>query len=285
MENDITRLFNPDVILLGTVTLNGKQLYYLEQASDYVPFPTVAAGAATPYDPQVPQELRGLTNTQISTTYGLAIGGIVAPPATVVDPKIHAVIADPATYPAAVTLQSAKYTNNLSGYLLGYKDANGKKVRETVPTQLREGWNLLTRTASDGSVRTFLVYGDITPPTFKLDPSIMLVINPVDLKTGIYIQGTVTDNSTGSQGFRQQFSDLDKLPVKTKINADGTTVSYVTLTFTIKDRAGNATVVNLDIVIDPNAPLQENSGFQDLPPKPVSVTLLSLLGFIDDRLA
>jgi hypothetical protein len=272
------------VILLGTVTLNGKQLYYLEQASDYVPFPVVAAGTTPPYDPQVPQELRGLTNSQIYTTYGLAIGGIVAPPATVVVPKIHAVIADPATYPAPVTLQSAKYTNNLTGYLLSYKDANGKRVKETTPTALREGWNLLTRTASDGSVRTFLVYGDVTPPTFTLDKSIVLTINPVDLKTGIYIEGTVTDNSTGSQAFRQQFSDLDQLTVKTKTNADGTTVNYITLTFTIKDRAGNATVVSLDIVIDPNAPLQENRGFQDLPPKPVSVTLLSLLGFIDDRL-
>src|SRR5262249_17367922 len=170
---------------------------------------------------------------------------------------IHAVIADPATYPPRVTLLSAKYTNNLTGYALSYKDANGVRVKELAPTQLSEGWNLLTRTASDGNVRTFLVYGDVTAPTFTLSQSIVLTINPVDLKTGIYIEGTVTDNSTGSQGFRQQFSDLDKLTVKTKINADGTTVNYVTITFTIKDRAGNATVVNLDVVIDPNAPLQE----------------------------
>ncbi len=43
-ERDITRLFNPDVILLGTVTHNGKQLYYFEQAADFVPFKTGDGG-------------------------------------------------------------------------------------------------------------------------------------------------------------------------------------------------------------------------------------------------
>jgi hypothetical protein len=282
-KHDITTLFNPDVIRLGTVQYQGKQVYYLEQNASFVPFPVVPDGTTPPYDPQIPAQLRGLTNQQLFDKYGLAIGGIVAPADAVKDAKINGLIGAPATYLLDVTLVSAKYTNNMTGYKLSYKITGvASTVRETTPLSLQAGWNVVSRTIA-GHVRTFLIYADVTPPTFTLASKIVLAINPADLKDGIYIEGQVTDNSTGSEMFRQRFSNLDRLPVQTKTDANGATIRYVRLTFTIKDRAGNATIVNLDVVIDPTAPLQQQIGLKDLPAVPASQTLIYLLGFLEDR--
>jgi hypothetical protein len=59
----------------GTVTIDGHTLYAPEQAADYVPFPTRAdlpEGA--------PRRWAGLTNQQLMDQYGVAVGGVVAPP-------------------------------------------------------------------------------------------------------------------------------------------------------------------------------------------------------------
>lgn len=117
-ERDITKMFNPDVINIGTVWLNSfeltglsnqvKQLYYYEQQAGFTPFadvqlnsrtlqPTLDAngnqipriydgvvkdqyGNVTDYTGvEVPAELRNKTNAQLMDQYGLAIGGVVAP--------------------------------------------------------------------------------------------------------------------------------------------------------------------------------------------------------------
>ena len=116
-DRDITKLFNPDVIRLGTVMHNGKQLYYFEQAANYVPF---KSGEAASY---VPAELLDKTNQQLMDQYGLSIGGIVAPANATTDPKIRALIGDPSTYLPDLVLRSRKYTNALSGYQLVYQQA------------------------------------------------------------------------------------------------------------------------------------------------------------------
>jgi hypothetical protein len=59
----------------GTVTIDGQTLYAPEQAADYVPFATVwdlPEGA--------PSTWAGLTNQQLMDQYGVAVGGVVAPP-------------------------------------------------------------------------------------------------------------------------------------------------------------------------------------------------------------
>ncbi len=147
-------------------------------------------------------------------------------------------------------LKSKKYTNALTGYQLQYQMENGTKVKDPVLVNLREGWNLIVRTIG-GHARTFLVFGDITAPTFTLNPNIKLVINPLDLKNGFLVKGTITDNSTGSKNFEQRFKDLDKI---LQTNPDGS--QFVVITFRIKDMAGNFTDVSLTIVVDPNAPRQ-----------------------------
>lgn len=117
-DRDITKMFNPDVINIGTVWLNSfeltglnnqvKQLYYYEQQAGFTPFadyqlnsrtlqPVLDASGnpiARVYDGvtkdafgnivdytgvEVPTELRNKTNSQLMDQYGLSIGGVVAP--------------------------------------------------------------------------------------------------------------------------------------------------------------------------------------------------------------
>jgi hypothetical protein len=161
---DISKLFDVNVGSFSTVMVDGKQVYYDEQASDYVPFPS---GTASPY---VPAALLDLTNAKIFSKYGLAIGGAVAPADAAVNPPgIYGVLGSPFAYQTVLNLVSARYTTfhpTSPSYLLAYSyldPATGQlvTVRESTPTQLVAGWNLLTRSITiDGktSTRTFLVY-------------------------------------------------------------------------------------------------------------------------------
>lgn len=263
-ELDITRLFERDVIRLNTPAYPGRQLYYREQAADFVPFP---ADRSASY---LPPELLGKTNQQLWEEYGLAIGGVVAPADAVADPRITGLIGAPAAYAPEVKLLSRKYTNRLEGYQLVYRAARGGLVVDPTPVNLREGWNLLTRPVN-GRSRTFLVFGDVTPPTFQLDFALedMMAINPRDLKKGFRVTGIVGDNSTGATFFQRDFANLDKVPLQTR--ADGS--QFVTLKFRLKDRAGNATVVRLELNVSANAPLQSELTRKNLPPRPVPETL------------
>jgi hypothetical protein len=272
MDRDITRLFNPDVIRLGTVRYNGQQVYYFEQAADFVPFP---AGQAADY---IPPELVGKTNQELFASYGLAMGGIVAPANATTDPMIRGLIGDPASYLPNLRLFSAKYTSQLSGYQLSYTDASWRRYIDATPVNLREGWNLITRDIG-GYRRTFLVFGDVTGPTFQLASGQSLRINPLDLTQGLVIEGQVYDNSFGFKTFRQRFTDLDRLPQHTR--DDGS--QYIVLSFLIRDHAGNTTAVSLEITVDASAPRQQDMGFRDLPSMSVSETLTLLIGFKEDR--
>lgn len=103
-DRDISKMFNPDIIRMGTVWLNSfslnggtgaKQLYYYQQAAAFKPFPKNdehgnpivygapvydAFGNLTDYTGiEVPPELLDLTNAGLMASSGLAIGGTVAP--------------------------------------------------------------------------------------------------------------------------------------------------------------------------------------------------------------
>jgi hypothetical protein len=303
-EQDISRLFNPDVIQLGTVRRNGVQLYYLEQAANYIPFPSTdgvpnSPGSAAPA--WVPSSLLDLTNEQLYAQFGLAIGGIVAPPAdpslvagTNIDPtKVNAVIGAPSTYDRALFLSSKKYYNDTSNdYLLAYRyydptnaSANAKgyvTVKETTPTPLVPGWNVVTRQIV-GQTRSLLVYDDVMPPSFVPDPTLTNVINPADLDNGstYYVEGTVVDDSFGKMNFRLAIKLNDPSHVsalQSETETDGTVRQFVNLTFTIQDFAGNTTLVTLKLYVDPNAPTLNMIGYKNLPTIAPSVTLTSLLG-------
>jgi hypothetical protein len=242
LRQDISLLFRPEHDLLNSVTFNGKQLYFLEQAANFVPFPV---GTAASY---IPAALIGLTNQQLWQQYGLAINGAVAPPDAVAVAGIHGLLGSPAVYPPEYTLVSAKYTNRLKDYQLVYMDANGNTV--TVPQlfNLVQGWNLLT-VIIGGMPRTFLVNANTAPPVVTISPFNPTAINPANLASPFTLQLTVYDNSVGYFQIAPKLTGLDKLPVLTA--TDGS--KYIVVKYTVKDPAGNATTVSFDLTLDPNA--------------------------------
>jgi Ca2+-binding RTX toxin-like protein len=78
------RLFSYDVIVLDFGSFDYKRLYFPEQSADHVPFPGPTDG--------VPSQYIGLTNRQLWDTYGIALGGAIAPDNAYTVPRIAGLI-------------------------------------------------------------------------------------------------------------------------------------------------------------------------------------------------
>ncbi len=268
-NRDIETYFSPDIVRLGTVRFNNHQVYYVKQAANYVPFP---AGTDMTW---LPPEIVGKTNTQLWAQYGIAPGGIIAPADAVAVPRINGLVGSRSAYLPALDLRSAKYSNQPATYRLSYVDPIGDEVTEANVTPLREGWNLLTRQI-DGHTRTFFVYGDTKAPVFILDTvRTDLRVNPLGLKFGIVVYGTVSDDSFGTMHFRREFNDLQTRTIKT----DAQGKKYLELDFQIRDLAGNTTSVLLRVMLDSTVPIVPGTGQRDLPPREVPRTLAALLEY------
>lgn len=284
-ENDITRLFNPDVIQMGTVTVNDQQLYYKQQAPDFKPFDSTSPDGVAPY---VPTDLIDKTNQQLFDTYGLAIGGIVAPSgATASNPRIDGLVGPHATYLPDVQLLSKKYVNQDNGpYLLKFKyfdptdphagTSGYVTIKETTPTLLANGWNLVTRQIL-GRTRTLFVFGDNLAPNFVLAANSLTTINQADIDNGstFVIQGDIVDNSFGTRHVYQEI----KLNDPTHVSAVQTDAvgKFVIISFTVKDFAGNSTVIHLRFDVSDTSTLIKDVGRKDLPTILPSITLQALL--------
>lgn len=158
-------LFVPDVI-----EYQGRQLYYLEQAADYVPLRKDLTAAEPKKrgtaEGSVPEELIGKTNRELWDRYGLAIAGTIAPADTVTAPRIHALIGPKARYPQPEIVNHPYTSDKLEGFQLVCYAAGKQKVAESDPTDLQPGWNLLSLTIADHR-RSFLVYGGKSPSSDK----------------------------------------------------------------------------------------------------------------------
>jgi hypothetical protein len=129
------------------------QLYFADQAASFVPFPS---GSSPSF---VPAALIGLTNAQLWATYGIAVGGAVAPSTAVTASGIKGGLMGPITiYPPTITMLSDPTTKVLTGYQLVYLDIYGNRVVDPNLINLVSGWNLITLTV-DGVLHTFFVYG------------------------------------------------------------------------------------------------------------------------------
>src|SRR4029077_14515604 len=112
----------------GLVSHHGQQVYFKEQAYDYVPYPDanwVATHPNTNHGPVaaawVPTALLNLTNQQLWDAYGLAIGGVVAPKNAVPDPLINGIVGPATNYPPPNYLWSAKwFDSRKASYYLTY---------------------------------------------------------------------------------------------------------------------------------------------------------------------
>jgi hypothetical protein len=285
-QRDITKLFNPDVILLGTIDLNGQQLYYTEQGATFVPFPADPKAAYYSY---MPKALMDQSNGSLFSTYGLAVGGTVAPADAHTDPRIHGLIGSKTTYVPRIDLAGRKYTQfatNSADYTpkFTYTDANGKKQTYVAANvQLTQGWNLITLPLSGdlsaylGPVRTLLVYGDNIPPTFEISPSVPLVINRADFNNGAtwVLEGNVVDDSFGKIFFRKDFTLNDSRYFK--LDPADPTGNTLLFSMIIQDFAGNKTTVVIRLTLTDTAPLQKDLGRKNLPEILPSETLIFLL--------
>jgi hypothetical protein len=206
--------------------------------------------------------------------YGLAMGGLVAPANATRDARVHGLLGDPGSLLSRLTLVSPKYTKQMQGYQLVYRNAQNQQVVDPQLVNLRQGWNLITRTI-EGRARTFLVYGDGIAPTFRVDPNLKLVINAVDLPKGFKVEGQILDDSFGSTPFGKVITGLDQLQLQAR--SDGS--KYVPLQFDVQDLAGNSTTVKLDLTIDFSTILPPTFDPITLTPRQLSETLLALLGY------
>ena len=286
---DLPRVFIRDVTNIGLVTHNGQQVYFYEQAANFTPFPSTAQSDPKLFgpkaEPYVPAELLNKTNAQIWAQYGLAIAGMVAPANSIPNPLINGIVGPHSNYPVSVYQFSKTYYNDtLSGpykLIYGYTDPNtnqGVYIHESTPTPLAAGWNLLTRQVM-GQPRTFLIYGDKTPPTFEFSSTMPTTINRADLDNGstFVIAGRILDDSFGALKFHQHISLKDAKHVSAlKTRTDGT--QYVTVSFKIHDLAGNTAQITFDLNVTLTATLLKDIGRKDDPFFVSSDTLKGLIG-------
>ncbi len=278
--NDLTRIFMRDIIRLGTLKYEDMQLYYHAQAADFVPFPQDSAAD------YIPADIIDMTNAELWAEYGLSVGDAIAPEDAFVDPVIHALIGDPTEYPPRVKLRNRRYTNQLEGYRLKYTvyypDGTDETVRVDEKETLGEDWNFITIKLGE-YLRTFLIFGDITPPEFELSSKVDTVVNPLDLKRGFVISGTILDNSFGEKRFRKRFKGkaLLELPVMTR--DDGS--QFIALEFEVKDFAKNATPYALEVDLDPDAPRASKKKRKKLDSRKVTKALKRLLGVPEESAA
>ena len=266
MNRDIGTLFTPDIVRLGTVRLNGQQVYYHKQAADFIPFPVHDSPDF------IPSELLGKTNREIWEAYGIAPAGIVAPSEAIGVDRINGLVGPQSDYLPALELTSAKYTNQLGDYELVYHDGAGDLIHDPIPVQLRAGWNLVTRQV-DGETRTFFIFGDIRLPSFQVSARTPLIVNPAALELGFILRGTITDDSFGEMQFKKTFHDLESREIF--IRDDGTV--YLLLDFQVKDLAGNAVDISLELTLDPEAPFVQGTGQRDLSERELPTILLNLI--------
>jgi len=153
-----------------------RQLYYLEQRPDAVPFPSNTIVG-----------LSGKTTEQIHRELGLAIAGAVAPADAVGRGRIHGLVGDPtAVMPAGIC--EASFSPAAAGE--------------------PEGWQVVP--ASPGGPGR-VVFLDRTPPRVEMHRGVVEAIHPDDLEYGFRACGWWVDevgDVTYRQAFIEDFSDL-----------------------------------------------------------------------------
>src|SRR5262249_10088125 len=145
-------LFFPYQILLP----DGRQLYYANQAANYVPFPV---GTHRP----VPAAFIGLTNQQLWDQFGLAMGGAVAPANALPFAGSNGLVGDVTPLTGFYRLVSSPRQSVANPYTLKYQLFNpdrtiGKLIVDSTPVTLQLGWNAITRVIN-GVTHTWLVFG------------------------------------------------------------------------------------------------------------------------------
>jgi len=245
-DRDLRKMFNPDVVRLGTVWVNSftlggvpagepRQLYYYEQAAGMKPFPALDAnGQPRNYGRpvtdafgnvidssgiEVPPELLDLTNAQLFSNFGLAIGGTVAPAAAVdanprdaagrplaaaVSPRINGLIGPASGYQGALDATSAAYTRAIDTsangrsspqYALSYRSTDATTGTVTNVT-VRVG-NLVNAAGYAVQIKTLRVNGVAVTAPAPVNPPAQPVAtdNPTKAVAKKYAQDLAAYNT------------------------------------------------------------------------------------------
>ncbi len=135
------------------------------------------------------------------------------------------------------------FTNQLTGYVPLVKGLYGQ-LFTGAPIDLKEGINVF-KVRVDGADQTFFVWGDTQGPAFVPDPNMKLEIKASDLGKGFDVAGSVLDQ-VGMFQFQEAIGKhFDNLVP----DANG----IVKLQFEITDRAGNVSLITLDLKVIQNA--------------------------------
>jgi hypothetical protein len=166
-SRDPNVLFFPNVVRIDTEKYPKQQLYYPDQAADYVPLRAQASGKFhSSAKGHVPDELIGKTNGELLDRYGLAIAGAVAPAGARTEPRIEGLVGGPSAYRPGLVLHNV-YSARLEGYRPICTEAGQarKTTAEARPVGLRRGWNLVPQEFK-GEVRSLLVFGGADRPGY-----------------------------------------------------------------------------------------------------------------------
>ncbi len=138
---------------------DGQQLYSVQQAEDYVPFPTVPMHGTKAY-PAFPTVLIGLTNAQLRDQFGLCPGGMLAPMGSRPDPRTNGLIGPRAVVPGVLFLRSPQTPASLLNYRLQWGQPYPAPATTDPGGQitLTTGWNVLPRLIN-GLLYSFFVRG------------------------------------------------------------------------------------------------------------------------------
>ncbi|MEM9604338.1 MAG: G8 domain-containing protein [Pseudomonadota bacterium] len=98
-------------VLPDHLVLDGRGIYFPQQAASYVPLPELLAPGDEPGSEQVPQRFVGQTNQQLLTQYGLAFGGAILPADAQTDARVTGGFVGSAPA-AATTLPPLRDTTN-----------------------------------------------------------------------------------------------------------------------------------------------------------------------------
>jgi hypothetical protein len=164
-SRDPNVLFFPNVVRIDTEQYPKQQLYYTDQAADYVPLKAEASGKfRSSARGHVPDELIGKTNRELWEKYGLALAGGVAPAEARTDPRIEGLVGERSDYRPGLVLHNV-FSANLESYRPNITEAGQarKTTAEVRSVDLRRGWNLVTQKVSD-EARSFLVFGGADRP-------------------------------------------------------------------------------------------------------------------------
>ena len=134
------------------VLYNNIQLFAPWQSANFIPF-----RSQDPRAPLIPSALIGKTNLQLSAAYGLAMGGIISPPAVSGGPRSNGTTGLVVSYPGTMTLTSYWDTNEDYGYRLSFRSSGKKGTTLSTLYNLGSGWNMLVVTVL-GRSHTFFVY-------------------------------------------------------------------------------------------------------------------------------